>query len=102
MKVHILAMACMLAGFSGAGAALAGPIDSACIRAERASSPAVCGCIQRVADQTLNRADQRRAANFFRDPDEAQEVRMSTSQSDNDFWLRYKNFATAAESYCTR
>lgn len=83
--------------------AVAGPIDSACIRSDRAASNRqTCGCIQQVADQTLSRADQRRAARFFRDADAAQEVRMSKSDSDNAFWARYKNFAAAAEAYCAR
>ncbi len=83
--------------------AVAGPIDSACMRSDRgASNRRTCGCIQQVADQTLSRADQRRAARFFRDADEAQKVRMSKSDSDNAFWARYKNFASAAEAYCAR
>ena len=81
--------------------AVAGPIDSACVRSDRARGNApLCGCIQQVADQTLSRADQRRAARFFHDADEAQQVRMSKSDADNAFWARYKNFATTAEAYC--
>lgn len=83
--------------------ALAGPIDSACMGSDRGTgNRQTCGCIQQVADQTLSRADQRRAARFFRDADEAQKVRMSKSDADNAFWARYKNFASAAEAYCTR
>ena len=81
--------------------AVAGPIDSACMRSDRgARSMQLCGCIQQVADQTLSRADQRRAARFFQDADAAQKVRMSKSDADNAFWGRYKNFAAAAEAYC--
>lgn len=81
--------------------AMAGPIDSACIRSDRARGNApLCGCIQRVADQTLSRSDQRRAAAFFRDPHQAQEVRMSKTDADNAFWARYKQFAGTAEAYC--
>ncbi|KRW95953.1 hypothetical protein O4J55_00600 [Paracoccus sp. PXZ] len=81
----------------------AGPIDSACVRSERgARNSQACRCIQQVADQTLSRSDQRRAARFFRDADKAQEVRMSKSDADNAFWARYKNFAAAAEAYCAR
>lgn len=101
MKIHSFVMACMVVGFGGAGAVFAGPVDSACMRADRKAAPGVCNCIQRVADQTLNRSDQRRAAEFFRNPDEAQEVRMSPTQADNDFWARYKSFVATAESYCT-
>ena len=81
--------------------AVAGPIDSACISSDRArgNSP-LCGCIQQVANQTLSRSDQRRAAAFFRDPHQAQVVRMSKSNADNAFWARYKQFAGAAEAYC--
>lgn len=81
--------------------AMAGPIDSACVSSDRArgNSP-LCGCIQQVANQTLSRSDQRRAAAFFRDPHQAQVVRMSKSDSDNAFWARYKKFAATAEAYC--
>lgn len=81
--------------------AVAGPIDSACMRSDRvAGSRQLCGCIQQVADQTLSRADQRRAARFFTDADAAQQVRMSDSGADNAFWDRYRNFTAAAEAYC--
>lgn len=82
--------------------AVAGPIDSACVRSDRGTqNSALCGCIQQVADMTLSRADQRRAASFFKDADAAQHVRMSKSDADNAFWARYKNFASTAEAYCT-
>lgn len=81
--------------------AMAGPIDSACVRSDRARGNApLCGCIQQVANQTLSRSDQRRAAVFFRDPHQAQEVRMSKRDADNAFWARYKRFASTAEAYC--
>lgn len=83
--------------------AIAGPIDSACVKSDRsARSGRLCGCIQQVADQTLSRSDQRRAARFFRDAEEAQQVRMSKSSADNAFWARYKRFAATAEAYCAR
>jgi len=81
--------------------AFAGPIETACNRSNRqAASPAMCGCLQQVADMTLRGADQKRAAKFFTDPEQAQEVRMSTSDRDNEFWDRYKNFGATAEAYC--
>ncbi|AUH35057.1 hypothetical protein [Paracoccus tegillarcae] len=81
--------------------AMAGPIDSACVRSDRARGNApLCGCIQQVANQTLSRSDQRRAASFFKEPHRAQEVRMSKSNADNAFWARYKRFAGTAEAYC--
>lgn len=83
--------------------AVAGPIDSACVRSDRgAGNGRLCGCIQQVANMTLSTGDQRRAAAFFRDPQQAQNVRMSKRDADNAFWARYKNFAAAAEAYCAR
>lgn len=95
----LAAMAAVLVpAFSGA--ASAGPIENACMRSDRGGNRALCGCIQQVADMTLRGGDQRRAAKFFKDPDSAQEVRMSKSDSDNEFWARYKAFGEAAEAYC--
>ncbi|WP_304616917.1 hypothetical protein [Paracoccus sp. (in: a-proteobacteria)] len=83
--------------------AVAGPIDSACVRSDRArGNAALCGCIQQVANQTLSRADQRRAAQFFRDPHRAQEVRTSKRNGDSEFWRRYRHFASQAETLCRR
>jgi hypothetical protein len=85
----------------GAGTVQAGPIERACMKSDRrAASAALCGCIQNVADQTLRGADQRRAAKFFRDPDEAQQVRMSTRDADDAFWDRYVAFGNAARATC--
>ncbi len=81
--------------------AIAGPIESACVKSDRkAATRALCGCIQQVADMTLSGGEQRRAAQFFRDPDQAQKVRMSKSDRDNAFWGRYKNFSETASAYC--
>lgn len=81
--------------------AIAGPIDSACVKSDRArGNKPLCSCIQQVAHQTLSRGDQRLAASFFRDPHRAQEVRMSKRDNDNAFWARYKRFAATAEAYC--
>lgn len=82
-------------------AAIAGPIQSACLRSDRpGATRAMCGCIQQAADQTLSNADQRRAASFFKDPDKAHKVWLSKSDKDDEFWERYKNFGATAEAYC--
>ena len=87
----------MLAG----GAATAGTIERACLKSDRkAASRALCGCIQTVADKTLTRSDQRRAAKFFGDPHMAQEVRQSDRASDEAFWQKYKNFGATAQAFC--
>ena len=101
MKKTIVA-AVLFAASAGAVHA-AGPVESACLRSERpGATPALCGCIQNVADNTLDRRDQRRAVQFFKDPDKAQQVRTSTSAEDNEFWARYRNFGAQAEAYCAR
>ncbi|GAB1362269.1 hypothetical protein MASR1M32_15050 [Rhodobacter sp.] len=84
-----------------ASSALAGPIDSACMRSGRdgANRP-LCGCIQKVADEVLSRSDQRRAAKFFKDPDAAHAVWISQRPADDAFWERYKEFGAMAEAYC--
>ncbi|MBD3786506.1 MAG: hypothetical protein IE922_05970 [Sphingomonadales bacterium] len=100
MKITLLAAALIAAGTS---VAEAGPIGTACLSGGRsAANRELCACIDRVADLTLTRSDQRRAAKLFKDPDMAQDVRMSSRDADNDFWARYKNFATAAEGYCSK
>jgi hypothetical protein len=82
-------------------AADAGPIERACMSSDRkAASAALCSCIQRVADLTLRGGDQRLAAKFFRDPDAAQDMRMSQRDADDAFWDRYKNFGETASAYC--
>lgn len=98
----VVAMAFPVAQASfGYGAALAGPIESACNRSERkAANRNLCGCIQQVADMTLRGSDQRRAAQFFKDPEKANKVWLSKSKSDDDFWERYKAFGAQAEAYC--
>lgn len=79
----------------------AGPMGKACMRSDRAAATrAMCNCIEKVADQTLRTADQRRAAKFFNDPDKAHEVWVSQSRSDDAFWERYLRFGTAAEQHC--
>ncbi len=79
----------------------AGPIESACNRSDRqAVSRSLCDCIDRVADMTLRGSDQKRVASFFKDPDKAQDVKMSKRDSDDAFWERYQVFTTQAEVYC--
>ena len=98
MKALLLTAAVMTVGTLPA---TAGAIDKACLKGGRANgNRALCGCIQQVADMTLSRTDQRKAAAFFKDPHKAQDVRQSSRSSDEAFWQRYKNFAVTAEAYC--
>ena len=81
--------------------ATAGVIERACLNSDRpAANRSLCGCIQGVADATLTRAEQRRAAKFFSDPHMAQVVRQSDAASDEVFWQRYKAFGATASNYC--
>lgn len=99
MKKLLLATA-LIAG--SVTAASAGPIERACNQSARAGgNRALCGCIQQAADRTLTSRDQTRAAGFFTDPHEAQEVRQSDRRSDEEFWQRYKHFGATAEAYCS-
>lgn len=99
MRLHLIAVA--LTALSLPSASMAGTIENACMRSDRAAaSRAICGCIQQVADMTLRGNDQRKAAKLFQDPEQAQRIRMSTSGSDNEFWARYKNFGETAQAYC--
>lgn len=76
-------------------------IKRACLSADRkAASRELCGCIQTVADQVLSRRDQSKAAKFFKDPQKAQDTKMSKTTGNDAFWERYKKFGSTARSYC--
>ncbi len=78
-------------------------IETACNASDRAGATrSLCNCVQRVADAHLTRRDQRQAARFFRDPERAQQVRMSRDDRDRAFWQRYRAFAETAERHCVR
>ncbi|MBE2275800.1 MAG: hypothetical protein IAE87_05830 [Rhodobacteraceae bacterium] len=102
MKKSIAFAAALAAAVVSLGSTVhAGPIDSACLRSDRGlGQRAMCGCIQQVADMTLGRSDQRRAAKFFKDPDLAHQVWISQKPADDAFWTRYKEFGELAEAYC--
>ncbi len=81
--------------------AAAGPIEQACLRSDReAVSLAACGCIQGVADFTLEAPDQRKVAGFFKDPERAEKARAADGRADEAFWERYESFGTQAQLYC--
>jgi hypothetical protein len=76
-------------------------IKRACIDSGRTGANyALCGCIQGVANQTLSRAEQRKAASFFENPHRAQEVRQSDRNADERFWTRYRQFGSVAQNAC--
>ena len=83
-------------------AAMAGPIERACMSSDRGGSRSLCGCIQQAADSTLSGSDQRRAAKFFKDPERAHQTWISQSAADDAFWDRYKKFGQTAQATCAR
>ncbi|GAB4263060.1 MAG: hypothetical protein Kow0013_09140 [Pararhodobacter sp.] len=100
MRVSLTAAALVLAILAPASS-FAGPVESACNASGREqASRQLCRCIDSVARHTLTRSEQRRAARFFRDPDEAQRVRMSGTRADNEFWQNYRAFGREAERVC--
>ena len=101
IKTVLGATAMALAISFVAGMAQAGPIGNACMKSDRkAVSGALCGCIQQAADMTLSGGDQRRVAKFFNDPEAVQKVKLSDSDSDDDFWRRYRSFSDTAQGAC--
>lgn len=81
--------------------AAAGTIERACLSSGRdAANRRTCGCLQQIADQTLNAGDQRRAARFFTDPELAHKTWVSDTARDDAFWDRWENFGATAEVYC--
>lgn len=81
-------------------AALANPVERACLADGRAEDPALCACVGAAASLTLSADDQRRAAGFFADPQSAQDTRMSDRRRDEAFWDRYVIFGDVAEDMC--
>lgn len=106
MRILLFTLVCIV-GVTGLVAlqqmswqAHAGTIERACLKADRSGTRSLCGCIQNVADITLSRSDQRKAAQFFENPQRAQDIRMSDRRSDERFWDRYQEFGNAARAYC--
>jgi len=89
-----------LLGAGLAGCAGSGAIQNACLSSGRsAASPALCSCVQQVADQSLSRSEQRRAAAFFDDPQLAQDTRQAGG-AETEFFRQYREFADRAERIC--
>lgn len=90
-----------LAACGGGGRGATGDISQACLAANRsAASPALCSCVQQVANQSLSGSDQARAATFFDNPQLAQDTRQSDRPGDERFWTRYRAFSDLASEIC--
>ena len=85
----------------GCGGGVSGAVGQACMAGGReAANPALCSCIQGVANGTLTRGEQGRAASFFGDPQRAQDTRQSDGPADERFWSRYRAFVDRSEALC--
>jgi len=98
LRVSAMVAVSLLAATSGARA---GTIENACRNSQRVNDMSVCSCIQGVANQILTSSDQRLAAKFFRDPQKAQDVRMSSTPDHEQFWARYVAFGDTASRVCS-
>jgi hypothetical protein len=95
------ALASMAACGGGGSGGATGDISRACLDADRkAASPALCSCVQQVANQSLSGSDQSRAVVFFENPQLAQDTRQSDRGSDERFWKRYRAFTDLASEIC--
>lgn len=78
-----------------------GVIDRACRQSNRAAAtPALCRCIQRVANDSLSRSERRKVAKWFKDPQKAQATRQSNRRGAETLWERYKAFGERAARVC--
>ncbi|WP_235000689.1 arginine transporter [Pseudooctadecabacter jejudonensis] len=78
-----------------------GPIAQACLAADRsAASPALCSCVQRVANAELSSRDRSRVASFFDDPEVAHATKISDTRANDAFWDRYRSFISQARNTC--
>ncbi|MGJ8623229.1 MAG: arginine transporter [Yoonia sp.] len=102
MRYLLIATALATVAACGGGSRGAtGDISNACLAADRrAANPALCSCVQQVANQSLSGRDQTRAAAFFADPQLAQDTRQSDRPGDERFWQRYKAFTELATQVC--
>lgn len=90
-----------VAACGGGSRGATGDISQACLEADRrAASPALCSCVQQVANQSLSGGDQARAVAFFENPQLAQDTRQSDRPSDERFWDRYRAFTDLASEIC--
>ncbi len=97
----IIGLISIVALSSCGGGRVSGDIGRACMDSGRsAANPVLCSCVQATANQTLSGADQRRAAEFFADPQKAQDTRQADGSSNEAFWQRYRDFANRAEAIC--
>ncbi|QHQ33948.1 hypothetical protein [Algicella marina] len=77
-----------------------GPTERACLQSERSPGRQVCACAQSVADQTLSKGDQDKAAGIIRKPDLFFKYHGSDNPSRKAFLQRYRAWGTATSELC--
>jgi hypothetical protein len=89
-------------GNSGSTRGATGDISRACLSADRsAATPALCSCVQQVANNQLSSRDRSRVADFFINPEVANDTKISDTNTDDAFWARYRAFVTSADNQCS-
>ncbi|MEP2717711.1 hypothetical protein [Pseudophaeobacter sp.] len=79
----------------------AGAIERACRSSDRsAANPALCRCIQKVANVQLTSSERKTVSKWFGDPHQAQVTRQSSNHRDEQLWERYKLFGASAAKTC--
>ncbi|WP_420586507.1 hypothetical protein [Ruegeria sp.] len=102
MKQFLLIAFCAATVAASPVAVEAAQIKRACLASDRdAATRDRCNCIQRVANQALTRSDQKTVAQWFTDPHQAQELKMSRTARDDALWDRYQNFGQMAQAICS-
>ncbi|UUV06906.1 hypothetical protein [Ruegeria sp. YS9] len=102
MKQFLIIAFCAASLTAVAPVADAAQIRQACMASDRsAATRDRCSCIQRVADQALTRSDQKTVAKWFKDPHQAQVLKMSKTARDDALWDRYQNFGQMAQAICS-
>ncbi|MDE0969336.1 MAG: arginine transporter [Octadecabacter sp.] len=88
-------------GSLGSTRGATGGISRSCLSADRsAATPALCECVQSVANSELSRRDRTRVADFFADPENANEMKTSDTTANGSFWKRYRAFTNSAGNRC--
>lgn len=92
--------ACLAVFLAAPTATFANPIERACLASDRSVPRALCACIGAVAGDLLTGAQMREGAQWFDDPQRAQDVRQSDRARDEQMWQAWRTFSTAAEQRC--
>jgi len=100
-KYLVLGALTFLAACASSGRGATGDMSQACLQKGRqAANPALCSCVQQVANQSLSGSDQARAVTFIDNPQLAQDTRQSDRPGDARFWTRYRAFTDLATEIC--